>query len=250
MSPYLQNNGPRFSASCGNAPTCTSAMKIAASCSWKLSSGSLAQARSGGCSRPSTASGTASTNASPDGANVVSGNVCTNISSKNLTQNTLSSTVRWFGRTSALRERPKRGGQSSQALGRSRGGFSTKVHVSVDGLGNPLRFTLTAGQKHDITQADELISGYEGEYVIADKAYDSNEFLRRISDRGMVAVIPARANRKELRSYDAHLYKERHLVECFIGKMKHYRRIFSRFDKLDGRYLGFLQFAAVLIWLR
>ena len=95
-----------------------------------------------------------------------------------------------------------------------------------------------------------MISGYEGEYVIADKAYDSNEFLQRISDRGMVAVIPARANRKELRSYDAHLYKERHLVECFIGKMKHYRRIFSRFDKLDSRYLGFLQFAAVLIWLR
>ena len=110
MSPYLQNNGPRFSASCVNAPTCTSAMKMAASCSWKLSSGSLAQARSGGCSRPSTASGTASTNASPDGVNGVSGNVCTNISSKNLTQNTSSSTVRSFGRASALRERPKRGG--------------------------------------------------------------------------------------------------------------------------------------------
>ncbi|CAI8026439.1 Putative transposase for insertion sequence element IS6501, partial [Geodia barretti] len=131
----------------------------------------------------------------------------------------------------------------------SRGGFSTKVHVSVDGLGNPLRFTLTAGQRHDITQAEELISGYKGEYVIADKGYDSHGFIQHISESDMVAVIPPRSNRKQPRPYDDYLYRERHLVECFIGKIKHYRRIFSRFDKLDSRYLGFLQFAAVLIWL-
>ena len=122
--------------------------------------------------------------------------------------------------------------------------------MSVDSLGNPLRFTLTAGQKHDITQAEELIGGYRAEYVIADKGYDSTGFIQYISDSGMVAVIPARANRRQSRSYDNHLYKERHLVECFIGKMKHYRRIFSRFDKLDSSYLGFLQIAAALIWLR
>ena len=66
----------------------------------------------------------------------------------------------------------------------------------------------------------------------------------------MVAVIPARANRKELRDYDGHLYPERQVAECFTGKIKHYRRVFSRFDKLASRYLGFLQFAAALIWLR
>ena len=64
---------------------------------------------------------------------------------------------------------PKKGGQAAQALGRSRGGFSTKIHVSVDGLGNPLRFILTGGQQHDITQAEELIAGYAGEHVLADK---------------------------------------------------------------------------------
>ena len=157
---------------------------------------------------------------------------------------------------------PKNGGQACQALGRSRGGFSTKIHVSVDGLGNPLRFILTGGQRHDITQAEELIAGYAGEQVLADKGYDSQEFREHILALGMTAVIPPRSNRKEPAGYDRHLYRkepagydrhlyrERHLVECFINKIKHYRRIFSRFEKLDTRYLGFLHFTAALIWLR
>ena len=144
----------------------------------------------------------------------------------------------------------KNGGQACQALGRSRGGFSTKIHVSVDGLGNPLRFILTGGQRHDITQAEELIAGYAGEQVLADKGYDSQEFREHILALGMTAVIPPRSNRKEPAGYDRHLYRERHLVECFINKIKHYRRIFSRFEKLDTRYLGFLHFTAALIWLR
>jgi transposase len=141
-------------------------------------------------------------------------------------------------------------GQAGQALGRSRGGFSTKIHVNVDGLGNPLRFLLTGGQRHDITQAEALIADYEFERVIADRSYDSDDFLQVIAEKEAEAVIPPRKNRKEDREYDKHLYKERHLVECFIGKIKHYRRIFSRFDKLDKRYLGFLSFAGTLIWLR
>ena len=139
---------------------------------------------------------------------------------------------------------------SKQALGRSRGGFSTKTHVNVDALGNPLRITLTSGQRHDITQAEALIEDYEFERVIADRSYDSDKFLVVIAGKGAEAVIPPRKNRKESREYDKHLYKERHLMECFIGKIKHYRRIFSRFDKLAKRYLGFLSFASALIWLR
>ena len=76
---------------------------------------------------------------------------------------------------------PQKGGQAAQALGRSRGGFSTKIHVSVDGLGNPLRFILTGGQQHDITQAEELIAGYAGEHVLADKGYDAQEFRQHMS---------------------------------------------------------------------
>ena len=149
-----------------------------------------------------------------------------------------------------LRGPQKNGGQAEQALGRSRGGFSTKIHVNVDALGNPLCFLLTGGQRHDITQAEDLIAGYEFERVIADRAYDSDDLLRRIAEQEAEAVIPPRKNRKEQRDYDKHLYKERHLVECFFNKIKHYRHLFSRFEKLDKRYLGFLSFVGALIWLR
>jgi transposase len=135
-------------------------------------------------------------------------------------------------------------------LGRSRGGFSTKIHVGVDALGNPLRFILTPGQRHDSTQAEALMNGYDYERVLADKSYDADEILQLIAEQGAEAVIPPRANRQEQREYDKHCYKERHLVECFINKIKHYRRIFSRFEKLAKRYLGFLSFAGALIWLR
>jgi len=144
----------------------------------------------------------------------------------------------------------KDGGQAEQALGRSRGGFSTKIHINVDGLGNPLRFKLTAGQRHDITQGEALLTGYQADYVITDKSYDADAFLDFIIATGTIPVIPPRANRTEARDYDKHLYRERHLVECFINKIKHYRRIFSRFDKLAKRYLGFLSFVGALIWLR
>ena len=120
----------------------------------------------------------------------------------------------------------------------------------MDALGNPLRFRLTGGQSHDITQAEGLVKGYQSEYVIADTAYDAQSFLSTIEEFGAIAVIPPRKNRREGREYDKHLYKERHLVECFIGKIKHYRRIFSRFEKMASRYLGFLSFVGALIWLR
>ena len=124
------------------------------------------------------------------------------------------------------------------------------MHVSVDALGNPLRFTLTGGQAHDITQAYELIDGIESEYVIADRGYDSQRFRERIVEMGATPVIPPRSSRREPQPYDEHLYGERHLVECYINKMKHYRHIFSRFDKLAKMYLGFLLFVGALIWLK
>jgi transposase len=135
-------------------------------------------------------------------------------------------------------------------LGRSKGGFSTKLHLSVDGLGNGVRFVLTAGQASDISQAATLIEGVSCEAIIADKAYDCDALLKQIEKQGAQAVIPPRKNRKEQREYDYHLYRERHLVECFINKLKHFRRVFSRFDKLDRNFLSFVYFASSIIWLR
>ena len=138
----------------------------------------------------------------------------------------------------------------AQGLGRSKGGFTSKLHLCVDALGLGLRFRLTAGQVNDITQGPALIEGFPAAFVLADKGYDADAFVAQIQAQGATAVIPPRANRKEQREYDQYLYRERHLVECFINKLKHFRRVFSRFDKLAKNYLSFVYFASALIWLR
>ncbi len=146
--------------------------------------------------------------------------------------------------------RKEKGGQAEQALGPSVGGFSTKIHVTVDALGNPLRLLLTGGQKGDATQAIALLEGFDFAAVLADRGYDTDKILAFIAQNEAEAVIPAKKNRLVQRDTDWHTYKTRHLVECFMNKIKHYRRIFSRFDKYASRYKAFLSFACALIWLR
>jgi transposase len=145
---------------------------------------------------------------------------------------------------------PKKSTPQAEALGRSRGGFSTKIQALTDALGNPLDFELTGGQAADITPAEALLPDEPVEAVVADKSYDAEAFVATVNARGAVAVIPPRKHRKQLREYDRHVYKERHLIECFFGKIKHYRRIFSRFEKTARNYMGFLRFVAALVWLR
>jgi transposase len=140
--------------------------------------------------------------------------------------------------------------QNTQGLGRSKGGFTSKIHAAVDALGNPLKFIVTAGQRNDITQANALLDGVVDAYVIADKGYDSTELRLKIVEQNCTSVIPPRANRKEQYEYDEHLYKERHAVESLFSKMKHFRRVFSRFDKSIRNFSAFLSFAGACIWLR
>lgn len=137
-----------------------------------------------------------------------------------------------------------------QALGRSSGGFSTKIHATVDGLGNPLRLHLTAGQAHDSPHALTLLDGFAFECVIADRGYAAQPIVDWIVEQGMQPVIPPHQRATQPRDYDTWLYRERHLIECFFNKLKHFRRLFARFDKLDSRFLAFLHFASALIWLR
>ena len=144
----------------------------------------------------------------------------------------------------------EKGGQEKQALGKSVGGFSTKIHVTVDALGNPLRLLLTGGQRSDSIQAIALLEGFDFEALLADRGYDTDKILDFVAQNDAEAVIPAKKNRLVQRDTDWHTYKARHLVECFMNKIKQYRRIFSRFEKYASRYKAFLSFASALIWLR
>jgi transposase len=138
----------------------------------------------------------------------------------------------------------------AQSLGRSRGGFSPKIHLACDALGKALRSILNGGERNDITQAEILIENIAAKAVFADKGYDANDFIKRIKAQNSVVMIPSKSNRTQQRSIDEHLYKERHLIENQIGKLKHFRRVFSRFDKLAKNYLSFIYFASTIIWLR
>ncbi len=109
---------------------------------------------------------------------------------------------------------------------------------------------MTAGQRHDIIKAHDLIVDLDFDYLVADRSYGAQGFVDELIANGTAPVIPPKQNAKEPREYDAWRYRERHLIECFIGKIKHFRRVFSRLDKLARRYLGFLQLSSVLIWLR
>ncbi len=117
-------------------------------------------------------------------------------------------------------------------------------------MGNALRFILSGGEVSDHRQAESLIADFEFDYLIADKGYDSRAFVEMAEQTGAKTVIPSRSYNRIKRKYDRHLYRERHLIECFIGKIKHYRRIFTRFEKLSKNYLSFIHLASSLIWLR
>jgi len=134
-------------------------------------------------------------------------------------------------------------------MGKSRGGLSTKIHAAVDALGNPIRFLLTAGQQSEIQQANPLIEGFSANYIIADKGYDADSFIVAIETGEAIAVIPPRKNRKAAREYDEYLYRERNLVERLFQKLKHYRRIATRYERLAMTYQAMLSLAATIIWL-
>lgn len=140
--------------------------------------------------------------------------------------------------------------QEREGLGRSCGGFSTKIHAVCDALGNPLRFIVTPGQQHDASQGIEIISGINAKALLADKGYDSDALREYAAAQGMTPHIPPRKNRLEERTYDKALYKERHKIECLFGFIKHYRRLFSRFDRKKKNFTAFLHFVAALQWLK
>lgn len=138
----------------------------------------------------------------------------------------------------------------AEALGRSRGGFSTKIHVACDGLGKPITILLTPGQDHDVTQGPALIENCNAEKVIADKGYDSDAMIEAIQAKKAEPVIPPRSNRIQERSYDKEAYKGRNVVERFMNAIKQCRRVATRYEKTARNFLGFVQLAAIFVLLQ
>ena len=130
-------------------------------------------------------------------------------------------------------------------MGRSRGGFSTKIHVAGNDEGQPAKLHLTEGQRHDVTCGEILLEGLEPEFVIGDKGYDRNALRNRIRSTGAKPVIPSRRTHRA-RRHDRQRYKLRNVVERFISRLKHCRRVATRYDKMAVTFLGFVQFASII----
>src|SRR4029453_13354267 len=137
-----------------------------------------------------------------------------------------------------------------EAIGRSKGGLSTKINATVDALGNPTGFMLSPGQACDLDGADILLPQIEADIVIADKGFDADErVIAPLEKAGKTAVIPPKANRKQPRAYDKELYKARHLIENFFAKLKQFRAIATRYDKRAINFLAGIYLASIIIWL-
>ena len=135
--------------------------------------------------------------------------------------------------------------------------MTSKLHATTattDALGNPLRWLLTPGHRNDITQAARLIEGIATSAVVANRGYDADWLLARVAACGAAAVIPPRSSRKVhrkvQRDYDANLYADRNKIERLFGRLKHYRRVATRYETLGRSYLSMVYVASIMTLLR
>jgi transposase len=143
-----------------------------------------------------------------------------------------------------------KGGTQHQAIGRSRGGLTTKIVALVDALGNLARFVLLPGQRHDIVGVTPLIEGVSFDAFLGDKAFDTDWLRAHLDERGAVAVIPPKSNSKVIFDYDKAMYRWRHLVKNYFAKLKEFRSIATRYDKTDESFRANINLAAALIAAR
>jgi transposase len=138
-----------------------------------------------------------------------------------------------------------------QSMGRSRGGLTSKIHAVVDSSGLPVRLALTTGEAHDNRLAAKLLSRLKsGSMLLADRGYDADWIRDLVRQHGAWANIPPKRNRTEAMCFSPYLYRARNLVERFFNKIKHCRRVATRYDKLAANYLAFVQLASIRLWLR
>jgi transposase len=120
----------------------------------------------------------------------------------------------------------------------------------ADALGRPLRFALSPGQAHDITEATKLLDGESADYVLGDRAYDAKSLRERIAAIGATAVIPPHPRRKQPYDYDRNIYRLRNRIERCFNKLKHFRRFATRYDRRAVHFLAFVHLASAMLWMR
>ena len=142
--------------------------------------------------------------------------------------------------------------ETNQDIGLSRGGPNTKIHTLVDALGNPTKVDLSPGNINDCTIAVEMLSGitFTGSVVLGDKAYGTLEIRQHIENQGVTYCIPPKSNAVDPWECDYYHYKERHVIEYFYNKLKQYRRVATRYDKLSRSFLSFVLLASIIILLK
>ena len=138
--------------------------------------------------------------------------------------------------------------EGDQAIGRSRGGSTTKIHVVSEALGRLVHFLLTGGNVNDCTQGVELLETVPAENVLGDKGYDTNEIIEAIENNGGNAVIPSKANRKVIRPLDTKQYKDRNMVERLFCRLKHFRGFATRYAKLARRFASLILVIGIYLW--
>ena len=138
-----------------------------------------------------------------------------------------------------------------RCLGRSRGGLGTKIHVTRNQDGLPLKFELTPGQAHDAPICEALLTGLQpSQSVLADKAYDANWIRKMIWEQGAIDVIPPKSNRKIPKEFDKELYRQRNKIERFFCRLKaSFRRIATRYEQTSGNFLAMIKLASTRLWL-
>ena len=140
-------------------------------------------------------------------------------------------------------------GEHKQAIGRSRGGRNTKIHAIADAKGRLLSILLSGGEAHDCPPAQRLIRRSKAaKKLLGDKAYDSAELRQWLKDRGTKPVIPNRSNRKQPFSFDKKSYKQRHRIENAFCRLKDFRRIATRYDRLARNFLASVCLVAAIVW--
>jgi transposase len=157
----------------------------------------------------------------------------------------------WIVRTSSSisTEPTPPGGQAKHAIGRTKGGINTKLAVVVDAYGRAVALGLAPGQQHDLKAILPLVPALRGKRAVGDKGFDADNFRRLLHAGRTRSCIAPRRSRRQPPPFHSGYYRRRHRVENFLCRIKRFRRVSTRYDKLASTFLGFVQLAAVLDWL-